>query len=107
MAVDDGFNVAVEIAELRGEMTAGFARLEGQLNLINQTQQRTAQDFRDLETRTAQEFRDLETKTDAKYEVLEGRVTALESRRWPIGIIAGTGGAISAAAAVVALIVTK
>lgn len=94
MAGDDGFNVAAEIAELRGEMAAGFARLEGQLNLINQTQQRTAQDVRDLEA-----------ANDARFKALEGRVTALEARRWPVGIIAASSGAVSALAAGVALLV--
>lgn len=94
MAGTDELNVAVEIAELRGEMAAGFARLEGQLNLINQTQQRTVQDVRDLET-----------STDGRFRALEDRVTALESRRWPVGLIAASSGAVSALAAGLALLV--
>lgn len=80
---DDEFNVAARFAELRGEMAAGFARLEGQLNLINQSQQRTSQDLNEL----------------------EGRVTALEARRWPIGSMAALSGLVSAAVAGVALVV--
>ena len=91
---DSSMNVAAEIAELRGEMAAGFARLEGQLNLINQTQQRTAQDVVDLET-----------STDTRFKVMEARVSALEARRWPIGSLAAVSGVVSAAVAGVALLV--
>jgi hypothetical protein len=91
---DSSMNVAAEIAELRGEMAAGFARLEGQLNLINQTQQRTAQDVEDLES-----------STDARFKVMEDRVSALEARRWPIGSLAALSGVVSAAVAGVALLV--
>lgn len=94
MADTDSMNVAAEIAELRGEMAAGFARLEGQLNLINQTQQRTAQDVKDLDA-----------QTDARFKALDDRVSALESRRWPVGLIAATSGAVSAVAAGLALLV--
>lgn len=80
MAIDD---VSVEIASLRGEMAAGFARLEGQLNLINQTQTRTAQDLKEL----------------------EDRVAALEARRWPVGVVATSSGAISALIAGAALLI--
>lgn len=91
---DTNMNVAAEIAELRGEMAAGFARLEGQLNLINQTQQRTAQDVEDLEV-----------STEARFKVVEGRVAALEERRWPVGSMAVVSGVVSAAVAVGALLV--
>lgn len=66
-----GLNVAAELAELRGEMVAGFARLEGQLNLITQKQDTTAKDL----------------------DELEQRVTELESRRWPLGSMAAVSGA--------------
>lgn len=94
MADNDGLNVAAEIAELRGEMAAGFARLEGQLNLINQTQQRTAQDVEDLEV-----------STDTRFKALEGRVSALEERRWPVGSMAAMSGVVSAIVAGAALLV--
>lgn len=91
---DSNMNVAAELAELRGEMAAGFARLEGQLNLINQTQQRTVQDVEDLEV-----------STDARFKALDGRVSALEARRWPIASLTAVSGAVSAAVAGVALLV--
>lgn len=64
-------------------MAAGFARLEGQLNLINQTQSRTTQDLK----------------------ALEDRVAALEARRWPMASIAALSGVVSAAVAGVALLI--
>lgn len=82
MAID-GMNVSAEIASLRGEMAAGFARLEGQLNLINQSQSRTAQDVTNL----------------------EARVTALEARRWPVGVVATSSGVVSALVAGAALLI--
>lgn len=82
MAID-GMNVSAEIASLRGEMAAGFARLEGQLNLINQSQSRTAQDVTNL----------------------EARVSALEARRWPVGVVATSSGVVSALVAGAALLI--
>lgn len=76
----DGMNVAAELAGLRGEMAAGFARLEGQLNLITQAQGQTAKDLSDLER----------------------RVDALEERRWPMASVAAVSGGVSTAVAVVA-----
>lgn len=80
-----GLNVAAELAELRGEMVAGFARLEGQLNLITQKQDTTAKDL----------------------DELEQRVTELESRRWTLGSMAAVSGGVSGAVAVVALLLGR
>ena len=74
-------NVAAELAGLRGEMVAGFARLEGQLNLISQAHSRTASDL----------------------DELEKRVTALEERRWPVTMLATVSGVISLAVAALTL----
>lgn len=73
--------VAVELAQLRGAMETGFAKLEGQLALI------------------AQQGADVRKDVDA----LEARVTALEARRWPLGPIAAVSGATSAVVAAAAL----
>lgn len=76
-------NVAAELAMLRGEMTTGFERIHGQLNMIAQAQTVTAKDVADLEV----------------------RVTALEARRWPVGIIAAVSGVVSAVVAAGAFLV--
>lgn len=78
-----GVNVAAELAMMRGEMTTGFEKIHGQLSLIAQAQNATAGDV-------------------AK---LEGRVTALEARRWPIGVIAAVSGSVSAVVAAGAFLV--
>jgi hypothetical protein len=83
VSTDDGLNVAAELAELRGAMETGFARLEGQLNLINQAQSRTTQDMK----------------------ALEDRVAALEARRMPMGVLAAASGAVSAVVAGAALLI--
>uniref|UniRef100_A0AAU7GY26 Holin n=1 Tax=Streptomyces phage Geonosis TaxID=3158856 RepID=A0AAU7GY26_9CAUD len=76
-------NVAAELAMLRGEMATGFERINGQLNMIAQAQTVTAKDVSELET----------------------RVTALEERRWPIGVIAAVSGVVSAVVAAGAFLV--
>lgn len=78
-----GVNVAAELAMLRGEMTTGFERIHGQLNMIAQAQTATAQDVSELER----------------------RVTDLEARRWPVGMIATVSGGVSAVVAAVAFLV--
>lgn len=85
MTISDasGVNVAAELAMLRGEMTTGFERIHGQLNMIAQAQTATAKDVSELET----------------------RVTALEARRWPVGMIAAVSGAVSAVVAAGAFLV--
>lgn len=64
---------------MRGEMRAGFTRLEGQLALISQKQDSTAKDL----------------------DELESRVAALEARRVPWPLVAAVSGAVSAVGAVV------
>lgn len=71
-------NVAAEIAQLRGDLMTGLARVEGQLNLLVQATDRTAKDVDELET----------------------RVAALEARRVPWPLVAAVSGAVSAVGAV-------
>ena len=82
MAVSEA-DLSIEIANLRGAMAEGFARLEGQLNLIAQGQTRTAEDVKQL----------------------EDRVTALEARRWPVGVVAASSGVVSALVAGASLLI--
>lgn len=89
---DDGLNVAAALAELRGEMAAGFERLDGKLNLISQAQANSA---RDIEN------------TNGRVTALEARVTALEERRWPLVPVATASGVVSAVAAVATYLITK
>lgn len=77
--------VSLELERLRGEMTTGFAEIKGQLSGIAAAQADNAKDI----------------------EALEGRVAALEARRWPAASIAMLSGAVSTVVAVVALLIGK
>lgn len=81
----DSLNVAAELAKLRGEMTTGFAEIKGQLGQIAQAQDNTAKAVDDL----------------------EGRVSALEARRWPIGPLTVIAAVVSAAVSGAALFLGK
>lgn len=89
---DDGMNVTAAIAELRGEMAAGFERLDGKLNLISQAQANSAKDIEN---------------TNGRVAALETRVSALEERRWPLAPVAAASGFVSALAAVATYLITN
>lgn len=89
---DDSVNVAAALATLRGEMAAGFEKLDGKLNLVVQAQATVA---RDVEA------------VNARVNEVEGRVTALEARRWPLGPVAALSGAVGAVAAVATYLVAR
>lgn len=72
------------------QMEVGFTRIEGQLNLLVQTNGQFRQDLADLENALGD---------------VEKRVTALEARRWPVTSVAALSGAVSAVVAAVALMV--
>jgi hypothetical protein len=82
---DDGMNVGAALATLRGEMAAGFERLDGKLNLISSAQATTA---RDIEA------------TNARVKAVEDRTTALEERRWPLGVLTVLATVVAAVAAI-------
>ncbi|MET8297388.1 hypothetical protein ABZW02_25520 [Streptomyces sp. NPDC005180] len=70
MTVEESTRVAVELAEMRGEIRIGFAELRGDLSLALQ--------------RTDQ--------AEADIDALEQRVEALERARWPLPSIAAVTG---------------
>lgn len=83
MGADDSQSVLVQLTALRGDMTTGFARLGGQLDVIAQKQDTTARDV----------------------DELDQRVTALEARRVPWALLssmATAGGALGAVAGILA-----
>ena len=88
----NGLNIAAELAGLRGEMATGFARVEGAINALTQSVNRTRDDLEDLET-------DLEN--------LAGRVSALEARRVPWPLVTTVSGVASAAVAGAALLLAR
>ncbi|WP_413752608.1 hypothetical protein NRF20_13035 [Streptomyces sp. R-74717] len=76
-----GDRVAVELAEMRGEIRTGFAELNGRLDLALQ--------------RTA--------ATESDIDALQDRVAALERGRWPLPAIAAVTGVAGAATSLVAI----
>lgn len=93
MADADGLTVVqIELTALRGEMSTGFARLEGKLNLISQAQDSAGKDIE---------------ATNGRVDALEGRVASLEARRWPMGPLTVLAGTVSAVAAAATYFVTK
>lgn len=83
MTTSENLNVAAELAMLRGEMTTGLARIEGQVNLLVHANGSNRADLDELET----------------------RVAALEARRVPLAVLAAVSGAVSAAVALTAFLV--
>lgn len=75
-------SISVELANLRGDVREGFAQVRGQLELISQAQNATAQDLSDL----------------------EARVSDLEARRLPLAPLAAMSGVVSALVAVIAVL---
>lgn len=66
-------DVALELERLRGAVEAGFARLDGRLDLLAQRHD----------------------QTDERLDELEARVDELERRRWPlpsVGALVGLAG---------------
>ena len=69
--------MGAELAALRGSMDTGFARVEGRLDLLVQSQDQVRADVKDLDV----------------------RVTALEERRWPTAMVVTVSGVVSAVGA--------
>lgn len=79
---DGDSGVAVELASLRGVMDTGFARLEGQINLLVHTSDDNRRDLNDL----------------------SDRVTALEARRVPWPLVVAVSGVMSTVVAALAFL---
>lgn len=82
MTPQESTQVAVELAEMRGEIRTGFAELGGQLNLALQRADQTDEKLKDHET----------------------RLDALERARWPLPSLAAATGLGSLAVALYALV---
>jgi len=75
--------VAVALAELRGEIATGLARIEGSLAVLVERSTRTEQDVRDLRSDAEDEIADLRREIDL-----------LKANRWPlpaVGVLTGAG----------------
>ena len=75
------WNVGAELAALRGAMDTGFARLEGRLDLLVQSQDQVWEQVKDL---------------DARVSALEARRWPSPSASWPLAGVVAAAGVLSA-----------
>lgn len=90
--------VAVELAELRGEIRTGMESIKGSLAVLVERTTRTDADVRQLRADTATDIRELRDATDADVRELRAEIEALKRGRWPLptlGVLAGVGGAVT------------
>ncbi|MBY8342032.1 hypothetical protein LXH13_06055 [Streptomyces spinosirectus] len=97
-APDPTTNVAVELAQLRGEINTGLEAIKGTLGILVERTSRTDADVRQLRTDMETELQKLR---DDELRTLKAEVEALKQGRWPLTQI----GALTAVAAVVAAII--
>jgi hypothetical protein len=98
----ESVTVAVELAELRGEIRTGLADIKGSLRVLVERTDRTDQDVRQLRQDTEADIEALREEMRRAIGPLETDVEALKRARWPlptIGALAGVGGAVAAAVA--------
>lgn len=91
---DSSAVVAVELAQLRGELGTGMAEIKGSLALLV-----------DRSNRTDADLRQLREDTDKELAELRRRVSALEGRRFPLPVLSALAAIAAVAVAVVALYV--
>lgn len=98
-APDPTTNIAVELAQLRGEISTGLEQIKGTLGVLVERTNRTDQDLRQLRADMDDELKKIR---DEEVKPLRAEVEALKSGRWPlaqIGALVGVGGLLAAAVA--------
>lgn len=93
-APDPATNIAVEIAQLRGEIHTGLEQIKGTLGVLVERTNRTDADLRQLRA-----------DVDKELSELRAEVEELKKSRWPLGQIAALVAVGGLVAAVVALFV--
>lgn len=97
-APDPTTNVAVELAQLRGEINTGLADIKGTLGVLVERTNRTDADLGRLRVDTEAELK----KRDEEIKALRADVEDLKKARWPLAQIAslvGVGGLVAAVVA--------
>ncbi|MFJ4365050.1 hypothetical protein ACIP4S_12955 [Streptomyces chartreusis] len=95
-APDPTTNVAVELAQLRGELNTGLESIKGTLNILVERTTRTDADLRQLRADMEAELQKIR---DEEVKPLRTEVEVLKQGRWPIaqiGALVGVGGLIAA-----------
>jgi hypothetical protein len=97
-APDPTTNVAVELAQLRGEINTGLEAIKGTLGILVERTSRTDADVRQLRTDMESELQKIR---DDELKPLKAEIESLKQGRWPLAQI----GALAAVAAVVAAVI--
>lgn len=96
MTPPESRDVALELERLRGTMEAGFARLDGRLDVVLQRTDRAEADVRQLRQDHDQDIADLRTK-----------VQALEGRRFPLPVVGALATVAALCLSVIGLLLTR
>ncbi|MEU7400697.1 hypothetical protein [Streptomyces sp. NPDC044948] len=92
-APDPTTNVAVELAQLRGEIHTGLEQIKGTLGVLVERTNRTDADVRQLRV-----------DMDKEIEGLQKQINELNRGRWPLSQIGALTAVIGVVAAVIALL---
>ncbi|MEU1596221.1 hypothetical protein ABZ468_26015 [Streptomyces sp. NPDC005708] len=98
-APDPTTNVAVELANLRGEINTGLADIKGTLGVLVERTTRTDQDVRQLRNDMDAE---LQRIREDELKPLRAEMEALKQGRWPLaqlGALVGVGALVAAVVA--------
>lgn len=92
----DPANLAVEIAQLRGEIRTGLADIKGTLAVLVERTNRTDADVRQLRTDMEKDVDELRTKLEQ-----------LEARRFPLPVLGALAAVGALLASVIGLIIAR
>ncbi|MGP4090199.1 hypothetical protein [Streptomyces sp. KR55] len=103
-APDPATNLAVELAQLRGEINTGLADIKGALGVLVERTNRTDADVRQLR---ADMDAELQKIREDEVKPLRAKVDALEERRFPLPVLGALATVGALLVSVIGLIVTR
>lgn len=103
-APDPTTNVAVELANLRGEIGTGLENIKGTLGILVERTTRTDADVRQLRADMESEFQKLR---DQEIRPLRAEVDGLKERRFPLAVVGALGTVGALLVSVIGLILTR
>ena len=101
---DPSTNLAVEVAQLRGEINTGLESIKGTLGILVERTTRTDADVRQLRADMEAEIQKLR---DEEVKPLRAKVDALEDRRFPLPVLGALATVGALLVSVIGLIVTR
>lgn len=103
-APDPTTNVAVELAQLRGEISTGLENIKGTLGILVERTTRTDADVRQLR---ADMDAELQKIRDDEVKPLRAEVDALKERRFPLPLIGALTAVGALLVSVIGLLLTR